>query len=474
MTRPPTSAATGLRLRLAILVAGMLVSGCSNSLWSKWQDMQCVANCDAHNPAKRRLFEQPVYQTITMFAGETLCLIAFAVLNSRFNPVKRNRSKPIGYEPVAAHDSEGASRDLSPQQRLDGAAEDGSAEADEDGVPLKAKQMSRKDAFMFLLPAMCDNAATTCMNVGLFFVPVSIYQMLRGALVLWVGIFSVVFLRRRLTRAQWVALVVCVFGVAVVGSSSLIGHKPSEPETQAEDGTVSPLVGIALILVAQLFTASQFVIEERIMEHHAVEPLLAAGYEGVCGFVTTVAILLLAYWLYGSTPSGRGGYFDAVQGAKDIINNRNVWTSSIVIACSIALFNFCGLAVTRSVSATARSTIDSCRTLLIWAVSLMLGWEHFNPLQIVGFAFLVYGTMIYNGVTSFPHWTGLHRDELPGVPHLTAPSIDLPDEDDEVALANPVEVVVAKRRQSRSRSRGRASAGAAPAGERAPLLPSNT
>lgn len=146
------------------------------------------------------------------------------------------------------------------------------------------------------------------------------------------------------------------------------------------------------------------------MEHHAVEPLvsvassrrsatfartdlrfpcdqqLAAGYEGVCGFVTTVLILLIAYWLYGSTPAGRGGYFDAVQGAKDIVNNRNVWTSSIVIACSIALFNFCGLAVTRSVSATARSTIDSCRTLLIWAVSLLLGWEHFNPLQIVGCA----------------------------------------------------------------------------------------
>ncbi|GAA5978419.1 hypothetical protein JCM10908_004347 [Rhodotorula pacifica] len=483
MTPPPTAAAAKLRLRLIILVAGMLVSGCSNSLWSKWQDMQCVANCDAHNPAKRRLFEQPVYQTITMFAGETLCLIAFAILNSRFNPIvgRRRRNKAQGYEPLAATDGVAAERrprdagDVTPQSHLTYES-DRAGETQEDEIPLKAKQINRKDAIMFLLPAMCDNAATTCMNVGLFFVPVSIYQMLRGALVLWVGIFSVVFLRRRLTRAQWVALVVCVFGVAVVGSSSLIGRGPSEPEAQAEDGTVSPLVGIALILVAQLFTASQFVIEERIMEHHAVEPLLAAGYEGVCGFVTTVVILLLAYWAYGSTPSGRGGYFDAVQGAKDIVNNRNVWTSSIVIACSIALFNFCGLAVTRSVSATARSTIDSCRTLLIWAVSLLLGWEQFNPLQIVGFAFLVYGTMIYNGVTSFPHWTGLHRDELPGVPHLTAPSIDLPDEDDDVALANPVEVVVAQTRGSRSRSRGRAvpTGQAGAVDERAPLLSGST
>lgn len=188
--------------------------------------------------------------------------------------------------------------------------------------------------------------------------------------------------------------------------------------------------------------------------------------------VTTVIALLIIYWFYGRTPAGRGGYFDAAQGLSEIVENRAVWTSSIVIAFSIALFNFCGLAVTRSVSATARSTIDSCRTLLIWAVSLCIGWERFNPLQLVGFAFLVYGTMIYNGVTSFPHWTGLHRDELPGVPHITAPSIDLPDEDDELAVANPLEVAVARSRGTRSRSRGRAPGEPHPerAGERAPLL----
>lgn len=40
------------------------------------------------------------------------------------------------------------------------------------------------------------------MNVGLLYTPVSIYQMTRGALVLFVGVFSVVFLRRRLWLYQ--------------------------------------------------------------------------------------------------------------------------------------------------------------------------------------------------------------------------------------------------------------------------------
>jgi drug/metabolite transporter (DMT)-like permease len=40
------------------------------------------------------------------------------------------------------------------------------------------------------------------MNVGLLYTPVSIYQMTRGALVLFVGVLSVLFLRRKLYLYQ--------------------------------------------------------------------------------------------------------------------------------------------------------------------------------------------------------------------------------------------------------------------------------
>lgn len=42
------------------------------------------------------------------------------------------------------------------------------------------------------------------MNIGLLYTPVSIYQMTRGALVLFVGVFSVIFLKRRLWLYQFV------------------------------------------------------------------------------------------------------------------------------------------------------------------------------------------------------------------------------------------------------------------------------
>jgi hypothetical protein len=45
-------------------LAGMIITGSSNSLWSKWQDMQCVEDCNTDHPV---LYEQPVWQTLQMF-----------------------------------------------------------------------------------------------------------------------------------------------------------------------------------------------------------------------------------------------------------------------------------------------------------------------------------------------------------------------------------------------------------------------
>lgn len=113
------------------------------------------------------------------------------------------------------------------------------------------------------------------MNVGLLWVPVSVYQMLRGALVLWVGLFSVLFLNRRLPFAQWASLFIVMLGVAVVGASNIItGAAPAEEGAPPVD-LAKAIVGALLVLFAQIFTASQFVIEEKIMTRYSVEPLVS-------------------------------------------------------------------------------------------------------------------------------------------------------------------------------------------------------
>ncbi|KAL9597635.1 MAG: hypothetical protein Q9219_005018 [cf. Caloplaca sp. 3 TL-2023] len=278
--------------------------------------------------------------------------------------------------------------------------------------------------FLLAMPACCDITGTTLMNVGLLFVAASIYQMTRGALILFVGLFSVLFLHRKIFLYQWSALFIVVIGVAIVGLAGAIAPNPQaqphprsltetslillrEVSEQAKTAAVSSgalktILGVLMIAGAQIFTATQFVLEEWILEQYALEPLKVVGWEGVFGFLVTFVGMIILHLAVGRTDAGHNGYFDMREGWREITEYRAIAVTSILIMISIGGFNFFGLSITRSVSATARSIIDTCRTLFIWIVSLGLGWESFKWLQIVGFVLLVYGTFLFNDIVRPP------------------------------------------------------------------------
>lgn len=210
--------------------------------------------------------------------------------------------------------------------------------------------------FLLAAPACCDIAGTTLMNVGLLFVAASIYQMTRGALVLFVGLFSVLFLGRRVYIYQWFALFVVVLGVALVGlagalfsgdsdgnhhdAQHIVGAAVSHVTIQAKELAQTPIavqtmIGVLLIAAAQIFTAFQFVIEEWILENYAMDPLQVVGWEGIFGFVVTIITMIVLYLAVGRTEAGRYGYFDVKEGWREITTNRAIVVSSILIMISI-------------------------------------------------------------------------------------------------------------------------------------------
>jgi len=390
---------------IPILVAMMLLTGVCNTLLTKYQDNICVRNCDDPNPKKRALFEQPVIQTAQMFVGEMGCWL-FVGGFSLYRRYLAKEPKPEGYE--AVHTNEGEAVDNDTASIISTSKTIG----DEGRLPLVGARI-----LLLALPAICDICGTTLMNVGLLFVVPSIYQMTRGALVLFVGLFSVIFLKRKLHLFQWFALVTVVLGVAVVGlAGALYQDQKAAPSTvliarealqvvvreARTPEAVRTIIGVFLIAGAQIFTASQFVLEEYILENYALEPLKVVGWEGLFGFAVTVIGMVILHLAVGRTAAGKYGYFDLVEGWRQITHYKAIGVSSILIMVSIGGFNFFGLSVTRTVSATSRSTIDTCRTLFIWIVSLFLGWESFKWLQVVGFALLVYGTFLFNDLVRPP------------------------------------------------------------------------
>ena len=339
-----------------------------------------------------------------MFIGESgswLVILGFSLYRYI---VLQTKEAPMLYQPVNTDEEEEDDDTLTPSSHVVG--------ADPILKPLVPNADDRTilkgwKVILLGLPACCDITGTTLMNVGLLFVAASIYQMTRGALVLFVGLFSVLFLKRKLYLYHWLSLVIVVLGVALVGLAGVIytGDQNSPPpketsielirhvfvaardaiEEAADPAVFRTILGIFLIAFAQIFSATQFCVEEWILENYALEPLKVVAWEGFFGLTVTLLLQLILHFTVGVTSSGKYGYFDAVEGYRQVFTNRAVGISSLAIMISIGGFNFFGLSVTRSISATSRSIIDTCRTLFIWIVSLGLGWESFKWLQVVGF-----------------------------------------------------------------------------------------
>lgn len=342
-----------------VFLALMLVfTGSINTLATKWADSSLSVGRDG----KLRLFDHPFLQAVGMFLGEMSCLLAFRVVFFYYT-----RKAKAG-EAVELPPSVSGSRDFNP--------------------------------LIFLPPAMCDLVGTSIMYIGLNLTYASSFQMLRGAVIIFTGLLSVAFLGRRLRSYEWIGILAVMCGLVVVGLSDILF-----PDSHATKGPNSIITGDLLIVLAQVITASQMVIEEKFVTKYKVAPLQAVGWEGFFGFVVLGLLLVPMYFI----PAGNtifqnpGGQLeDAIDGFIQIKNSWHVTLGVVGTVLSIAFFNFAGISVTKELSATTRMVLDSVRTLVIWLFSLAVRWQSFNWTQIVGFMVLILGMFLYNNVIIRP------------------------------------------------------------------------
>ncbi|XP_050804846.1 solute carrier family 35 member F6 isoform X2 [Gopherus flavomarginatus] len=350
-----------------LFLAGlMLLTGSINTLSAKWADNFTAGGCGG---SAEHSFQHPFLQAVGMFLGEFSCLAAFYILVCR----DRQRAEPS----------------LAPAQPFN---------------PL-----------LFLPPALCDMTGTSIMYVALNMTSASSFQMLRGAVIIFTGLLSVAFLGRKLVPSQWLGILVTMAGLVVVGLADMLGthdetHKLSEVIT-----------GDLLIIMAQVIVAIQMVLEEKFIYKHDVHPLRAVGTEGFFGFVILSLLLIPMYYIpVGSFSSGPRQVLEDTLDAFCQIGRQPLIALALAgNISSIAFFNFAGISVTKEISATTRMVLDSLRTVVIWAVSLAVGWETFHGLEILGFLILLTGAALYNG---------LHQPLLARLPWRRPPAAALGSE----------------------------------------------
>ena len=140
-----------------------------------------------HDKHGQVYFQHPVVQSGMMFLGEMLCLIPYVI--------------SFCAQRWAEHPTNAAGGGISERRR---------------------SAHSLRAVLAFSIPAACDACGTTLLNIGLFFTYASAFQMLRGTLVFFCGILTIIILRRRLHVHHWLGMCLIVAGAALVGLASLI------------------------------------------------------------------------------------------------------------------------------------------------------------------------------------------------------------------------------------------------------------
>jgi len=328
-----------------------------------------------------RKFTKPWAQTDAMFVGMLLCLIAHWIVTAA--------GKYATPEPEK--------QKLLLKQR----SANGQYGSVPSGRKPKGEEGEWKTYFLVAIPAVCDLVATILANIGLQWISASVWQMLRGAMVIFSAVLSIIFLNRKFYLFNWIGVGLVLLALLLVGVSCL---NAPPPPGQAEENPANVVLGIALVVVAQLVQASQIVIEEFLLKSVKAPPLLIVGLEGFWGLILTTCVCLPVFqhvqWHGFSENSFETFYM--------LTHNTTILLTVMLYVVVILLYNATAMMVTQQFTAVHRTILEAMRTLCIWVVNLFIyyevnsgfgeHWSVWSWFELLGFGVLLIGLFIYNKV----------------------------------------------------------------------------
>lgn len=375
-----------------IVIAGMLTFGTFTVVIQKI--ILSMPGRNQHGDTVQ--FKKPWFQTEAMFIGMFGCLIVYEIM--RCNQRRKAR------DPARA----ALLTDEKPQVNEQG----------------KKKQMAVwKQYCIVCTPALCDMCATAMMNIGLLWISASVWQMLRGSMVIFSALFSKFFLKRRLHASHWTGVATVAFALVVVAFAALnttsenkndessvwSSSSSEEPHTlgkKDEVTTSKAALGCALVVIAQIIQASQIVIEEFLLMEVSLHAVLIVGLEGMWGTLSCSILLCFTTWI----PKDYGGE-DTLETLYMLFHNWKILVTGLVYAACILCYNLFGMFVTKYTSAVLRTILEGLRCACIWIANLFIfyvipqkektfgeAWNNWSYLQLCGFIFLLLGMFIYNGI----------------------------------------------------------------------------
>jgi len=270
--------------------------------------------------------------------------------------------------------------------------------------PSEREVITWKMFLLLVVPCVCDLLCTLLLVVAQLFITASMWQMMRGTVIIITAILKRAVLNHKLRRHMWAG--VCVIGLAmvIVASSSFIGSSNST-SSEHKNGAI---IGILLVLLGCLAQGVQYIFEEKVMAVDDVPPLVVIGFEGAWGVILCILVVYPAAYMIPGSDVG-GCYENPWDSLEMLRTSVTLRTLILSFMATVTVYNCMAVYVTRYLSAIWHAILDNFRPITIWGLDLAIfyvilpgqgygeSWTPGSYVQLLGVLVLFLGTGIYNG-----------------------------------------------------------------------------
>ena len=256
---------------------------------------------------------------------------------------------------------------------------------------------------------------------AILLVDISILKMMSGSLIVWSSFLTVFWLKRPLLPYKWAGMILTCIGLVMVGGATLLDEEEMHDKSNLNNSSATALGlraghGLLLQQIGLIVEAFHRVYQEMLSAEFRTSAKQIVGYEGLWGVVFMICILYAMNLL----PGVDNGVVQSSDDAYTMVMGSPILVNFIVLMMiGVSVCNWLGVTVCRHWSAVTRCLVDSCATILVWGVQIVLHYsghrtygEKLKPhwwLQLLGFAFVVFGSLFYNRVVRL---TGIFTYEI--------------------------------------------------------------
>ncbi|XP_037952587.1 solute carrier family 35 member F6 [Teleopsis dalmanni] len=327
-------------------------TGALNVILLKYTDI-LKAEC---KDGQSRPFQHPILQTFIMFLGELLC---FGVFKFVYFLLQRR--------------------------------EDGSE--NEHLVTRGGREFS---PISLLLPALLDAIASILMFTALYLTYASSFQVIRETLIIFIAIFSSIYLNNVLHSRHWMGIFMISCGVIAIVSIDAQRVYYDKASLSSSDVNAI-LTGDLLIICAQVFRGAQFIYEEKFVKGADIPAMQAVGWQGVFGTVITLFLGICMNFMPTKAPFDQNSrsVFDDFGDVLTQLHSRPLLIALLMLFfISCACYNYTGMILLKQ-STLSRLLAEGLSISFVWIIVLLLEWEYLNIVMLLGILIVQIGVVTY-------------------------------------------------------------------------------